>query len=75
MGFSGGNFPDAPSQIVVGFSKADDVAAARKLSDAVVGALSERWRVRGTARGDERCFPAERLRQVTVCRPLGDRRR
>ena len=45
MGFGAGNFLDAPSQIVVGFSKANDVAAARKLSDAVVGALSARWRV------------------------------
>lgn len=45
MGFSAANFPDVPSQIVIGFSKADDVTEARKLSDAVVGALSKRWHV------------------------------
>lgn len=45
MGFSAGNFPYAPSQIVIGFSKAGDVTEARKLSDAVVGALSKRWHV------------------------------
>jgi hypothetical protein len=45
MGFSAGNFAEAPSQIVVGFSKGEDSSAARKLSDAVVQALSQRWRV------------------------------
>lgn len=45
MGFSAGNFAEAPTQIVVGFSKDDDPAAARKLSDAVVEALSQRWRI------------------------------
>ena len=45
MGFSAGNFPDAPSQIVVGFSKGDNAAAARQLSDAVVTALARRWRI------------------------------
>jgi len=45
MGFSAGNFAEAPSQIVVGFSKGDDAIAARKLSDAVVKALSTRWRI------------------------------
>jgi len=43
MGFSAGNFAEAPSQIVVGFSKGKDPIAARKLSDAVVRALSRRW--------------------------------
>ena len=46
MGFSAGNFAEAPSQIVVGFSKGSDIAAARKLSDDVVQALSRRWRIR-----------------------------
>jgi hypothetical protein len=45
MGFSAGNFPEAPMQITVGFSKDDDPAAARKLSDAVVEELSRRWRI------------------------------
>jgi len=45
MGFSATNFPEAPSQIVVGFSAADDPAAARNLSDAVVVALARRWRI------------------------------
>lgn len=45
MGFSAGNFAEAPSQIIVGFSKGDDPAAARKLSDTVVQALSRRWRI------------------------------
>ena len=45
MGFSAANFQEAPSQIVVGFSKGDDATAARKLSDAVVQALSKRWRI------------------------------
>lgn len=45
MGFSAGNFAEAPSQIVVGFSKASDPVAAGRLSDAVVQALSRRWRV------------------------------
>lgn len=45
MGFSAGNFAEAPSQIVVGFSKAGDPVAARKLSEAVVQALSRRWRI------------------------------
>jgi hypothetical protein len=45
MGFSAGNFAEAPSQIVVGFSKGGDLAAARKLSDTVVQALSRRWRI------------------------------
>ena len=39
------NFAEAPSQIVVGFSKGDDSAAARKLSDTLVQALSRRWRI------------------------------
>jgi hypothetical protein len=45
MGLSAVNFAEAPSQIVVGFSKGDDPSAARKLSDAdaVVQALSRRW--------------------------------
>jgi hypothetical protein len=46
MGFSAGNFAEAPSQIVVGFSKGSDPVAARKLSDDVVKALSKRWRIR-----------------------------
>lgn len=46
MGFSAGNFAEAPSQIVVGFSKGSDSAAARKLSDVVVRMLSKRWHVR-----------------------------
>ena len=46
MGFSAGNFAEAPSQIVVGFSKGDDIAKARELSDDVVQALSRRWRIR-----------------------------
>jgi len=45
MGFTAGNFPDAPLQIVVGFSKGDDATAAQKLSDAVVQALATRWRI------------------------------
>lgn len=45
MGFSAGNFAEAPSQIVVGFSKGSDPVAARKLSDAVVRALSRRWHI------------------------------
>ena len=45
MGFSAGNFAEAPSQVVVGFSKGNDPAAARKLSDTVVQALSRRWRI------------------------------
>ena len=49
MGFSAGNFAEAPSQIVVGFSKGTDAAAARKLSDDVVQALSRRWRIREVA--------------------------
>ena len=43
MGFGAGNFADAPSQIVVGFSDAGDIVAARQLSDDVVKALSSRW--------------------------------
>ncbi len=46
MGFSAENFAEAPSQIVVGFSKGDDIDKARKLSDDVVQALSRRWRIR-----------------------------
>jgi hypothetical protein len=46
MGFSAGNFAEAPSQIVVGFSNGGDSAKARKLSDDVVQALSKRWRIR-----------------------------
>ncbi|WP_299420852.1 hypothetical protein [Sphingomonas bacterium] len=46
MGFSAGNFAEAPSQIVIGFSKGRDAVAARKLSDDVVEALSKRWRIR-----------------------------
>ena len=46
MGFSAGNFAEAPSQIVVGFSKGNDPVAARKLSESVVLALSRRWRIR-----------------------------
>ncbi len=45
MGFSAGNFAEAPSQIVVGFSKGRDPVAARQLSDAVVRALAKRWRI------------------------------
>jgi len=45
MGFSAGNFDEAPSQIVIGFSKGRDAAAARKLSDIVVAALARRWHV------------------------------
>ncbi len=45
-GFSAANFMEAPLQIVVGFSKDRNAIAARKLSDAVVQALSKRWRVR-----------------------------
>jgi len=46
MGFSAGNFAEAPSQIVVGFSKGGNILKARKLSDDVVQALSKRWSVR-----------------------------
>lgn len=46
MGFSAGNFAEAPAQIVVGFSKGSDIATARRLSDDVVRALSRRWRIR-----------------------------
>ena len=45
MGFGAGNFDEAPSQIVIGFSKGRDAAAARKLSDALVAALARRWHV------------------------------
>lgn len=45
MGFSAVNFAEAPSQIVVGFSEGGDIAAARKLSDDVVQALTSRWRI------------------------------
>jgi hypothetical protein len=45
MGFSAGNFAEAPSQIVVGFSKAGDAIAARQLSNAVLQALAKRWRI------------------------------
>jgi hypothetical protein len=45
-GFSASNFAEAPSQIVVGFSRGSDSAAARRLSDDVVKALSKRWKVR-----------------------------
>ena len=45
MGFSAGNFSEAPSQIVVGFSKGEDANAARKLSDDVVAALARHWRI------------------------------
>ena len=45
MGFSAGNFAEAPSQILIGFSKDGDISKARKLSDDVVHALSKRWRV------------------------------
>lgn len=45
MGFSAGNFAKAPLQIVVGFTKGANSVAARKLSDAVVRALSRRWRI------------------------------
>jgi len=45
MGFDAGNFPEAPSQIVVGFSKGSDAVAARKLSDDVVQELSRRWNI------------------------------
>lgn len=46
MGFSAGNFAEAPLQIVVGFSHGGNIAKARKLSDDVVQALSRRWRIR-----------------------------
>ena len=45
MGFSVANFVEAPSQIVVGFSKGGDIAKARKLSNDVVRSLSRRWRI------------------------------
>ena len=45
MGFSAGNFAGAPFQIVIGFSNGHDPSAARKLSDAVVRALSRRWQI------------------------------
>jgi hypothetical protein len=45
MGFSATNFPEAASQVVVGFSKGDDENAARRLSDNVVQALEKRWRI------------------------------
>lgn len=45
MGFSAGNFPDAPLQIVVGFSKDQDPKGAQELSDRVVQALSQRWHI------------------------------
>lgn len=43
MGFSASNFPEAPLQIVIGFSNTNDLAAARRLSEALVEALSKRW--------------------------------
>ena len=46
IGFSAGNFAEAPSQIVVGFSKGSDIARARKLSDDAVQALARRWPIR-----------------------------
>jgi hypothetical protein len=46
MGFTAGNFAEAPSQIVVGFSKGDDPVAARRLAESVVQALSIRWHIR-----------------------------
>ena len=45
MGFSAGNFAEVPLQIVVGFSQAGDVSAARKLSDDVVQRLEHGWRI------------------------------
>lgn len=45
MGFSAGNFPEAASQVVVGFSKGADKTVARKLSDNVVQALGKHWRI------------------------------
>jgi hypothetical protein len=44
-GFSAGNFPEAPSQVVVGFSKGEDETAARQLSNTLVRALGDRWRI------------------------------
>src|SRR4051812_43163399 len=49
VGFCAGNFAEAPSPIVVGFSQASDTAAARQFSDAVVRVLSSRWRVHEVA--------------------------
>jgi hypothetical protein len=45
MGFSAGNFDEAPSQIVIGFSQGRDPAAARKLSNVLVAALARHWHV------------------------------
>jgi maltoporin len=45
MGFGAGNFAEAPSQFVVGFSKSNDPTSALRLSDTVVQALAQRWRI------------------------------
>lgn len=50
MGFGATNFPEAASQVVVGFSKGDDATTARSLSDAVVETLSKRWRIHEVAK-------------------------
>jgi hypothetical protein len=60
MGFSAGNFAEAASQVVVGFSKGDDATAARELSDEVVQTLGERWRIHEVAHVAETgAFPLE----------------
>lgn len=59
-GFSAGNFPEAPNQIVVGLSKGGDELAARKLSDSVVGALGRRWSIHEVANPEATgAFPLE----------------
>ena len=45
IGFGAANFDEAPLQIVIGFSNGHDPTAVHKLSDAVVEALSQRWRI------------------------------
>lgn len=49
MGFGATNFAEAPSQVVVGFSKGHDATTARRLSEAVVQTLSKRWRIHEVA--------------------------
>src|SRR5258708_34501496 len=75
MGFSGGDFGAAPAQIVVGFSKGRDPAAAHKLSDAVVQALSRRWRIHEVPNVETKWrIPVEGLQQLTgQCREWVER--
>ena len=60
MGFSAGNFAEAPLQIVIGFSKGRNSAAAQKLSDTVVQALSHQWQIHEVPNVEEAgAFPLE----------------